>query len=375
MPVCTIHIGLPKAGSTSIQAAILSNRARLADSGIFVPETTTSGYHVAHHGLARAFLNAQSDAAAARVVDGMKAEVARAGFPPHILMSSEDFQIGLHRPAYVKRLRDTLAGLGYGLRLVAYVRPQVAYVNSAYSQGCKVFIETRSMQAYVAQALGHRRFNYKLLLLPALDVEGIETIYRPFNDDVVRTGIVRDLFTIVGLDEAAIAALPVPPARNVSPGPKMVAACCEIARRLAQAGIVLEQGERGRASRAVASLGEQLGWPETRFSGIDRSMAAHIRRHCAKDNHVFAEKVWGRRWKDVFGADWWVPEPLNVFDREQASAEEAKEFDQVVERAVRLLKDGGVEALAAQARPFTAALPLERWLTQLRASFAGLKTK
>ncbi len=346
---------------------MLANDANLASQGIYIPKVSELGEYPSHHMLARMIVSRKP----ASAFKELAAELASAGKPEHILISSEAFQTRLDRPRYVKRLRDSFAALGYRLRIVAYIRPQVGYLNSSYSQDCKIFETRLAINDYVARALALTRYDYERLLLPATGVKDIEVIYRPFNSEVLEAGIATDFLSLLGLGEAAIAGLEIPPAKNVSPGPRTVAACLEISRRLSAGGIVLDQASRGRASRAIERLGDRLGWNQARFSGIGPALAEMIRERFAKGNDVFAARVWNRSWEDVYGAHSWTPAPLNAFERETASRRQASEFDKIVERTWRLIKDGNVDRLAAEAASPGQSTVYRRWLRRLRASFAG----
>ncbi len=344
MPLCTLHIGLPKSGSTSVQSTIFANRARLAKLGIYVPEASTSGYRRAdHHLLAWDILGRTTHAGIEGSLEALKAELARRT-PEHVLITSEYFQEQMHRVSYLESLRDLFAGLGYRLRLIAYVRPQPDYINSNYAQNVKLLLNKLGINTYVERALKLRRFDYTRLLLPSLGVKDIEIVYRPFNQEVLARGISHDFLATLGLDQRAIAGMEIPPMENISPGPKTLALCLAISRRLEKRNIVLDDDARNRASRVLQDMGGHMGWNATRFTGISKLNARRMQLRFAAGNDEFAAAAWSIRWTDVFGQACWTPPPYNAFHPKKASPADKDEFKDAIDTAWKLLKFGKYDA-------------------------------
>lgn len=374
-PVCTIHIGLPKTGSTSIQKTMLANRDRLARHGIYVPETGTDGLQHNHQALGHTLLKPGRPAAPGCAFSDLRGELERAGKPDHVLISAESMNAKLYDRQYVLWLRGIFSGIGYRLRLVAYLRPQVAYINSFYSQNSKYLTNTLDMATFVAHSLKTKRYDYRALLMPAFRIKGIDTDYRPFNRELIERGIVEDFLTVLGLDSAAIGALTISPPLNVRPGPKSVAAFLELSRRVMHHALDIDVAVGRDVRRAVLELGDRLGWNEEGFSGIDANQAALIRGRFARGNDVFSSEVWARPWDEVFGADCWTPAPFNAFDRAAASSEDARAFDDLVERVWQALRDGRSKELAEEVS-LRHVPPVARPLVRrLRAFSADLRTR
>ena len=348
------------------------NRAKLAASGIYVPNAGRAAPTLPHHEIAREFLFHKRRQCPTGTLDDLAAELKEAGNPEHILMSSEFFQAQLHKRDYVQLLRDTLGGMGYRVQFIGYLRPQVSYIDSFYSQQSKNLLNTLDVNAFIALALRTKHYNFRRLLVARSCIGRSGVNYRPFNREAVQRGIVQDFLSALGLDRSVIETLEIPAAKNVRPGPKTVAACVEIARRLDGKPIALEFADRSLASRSILRLSDDLGWNKSGFSGITAAQAERIHRRFAKGDEIFSHAVWGRPWNEVFGEDCWTPAPLNIFDRASADAREADEFDKTVERIWRRLEDGKVEALAMDAGLAAGSDPLQRWLTRLRASSARL---
>ena len=339
MPLCTLHIGLPKSGSTSIQSMIFANRTRLAKHGIYVPETSTNGYRRAdHHMLAWEIIgkSAPDDVAGHR--EALKSELARRRNPEHILITSEYFQDKLRSAPYLEGLRDDFAAMGYRLRMLAYVRPQPEYINSNYAQNVKLLFNNMPANEYVQRSLHLGRYDYKKHLLPAFALDGIDVVYRPFNREIMKRGICVDFLATLGLDEQAISGFKLPTIENATPGPRTLALCLAISRRLAVEGIILDADDRNRASRMLQEMGDHLGWNAVKFAGISKGGVERLRERFIAGNDEFAAAVWQQSWQDVFGDDCWNPPPYNVFHRNKVAEQDKLEFRRALTTAWKLLE-------------------------------------
>lgn len=338
MPLCTLHIGLPKSGSTTIQSMIFSNRTRLLRQGIYVPEASTNGFRRAdHHMLAWEIIGKTSAGSVQNHWDALKSELARRGNPEHVLITSEYFQEKLRSVSYIEGLRDRFAALGYRLRLIAYVRPQPEYVNSNYAQNVKLLFNTQGILKYVRRSLQIGRYDYARHLLPAFSVDGLDVVCRPFNRETVQRGICMDFLATLGLDEGASGTMKLPTIENASPGPRTLALCLAIARALEHRNIVLADDERSRSSRAIQDFGEHMGWNAQKFSGVSKRNAQLMRWHFTAGNDAFAAAAWQKSWSDVFGEECWTPPPFNVFFRNRATGEDRSEFNNAVKTVWNML--------------------------------------
>src|SRR6266446_3022420 len=61
------------------------------------------------------------------------------------------------------------------------------------------------------------------------------------------------------------------------------------------------QAERCKTGLA-AYLGEK-GLADAGYCGLTTALARHIERELRSDNDVFAQRVWGRPWAEIFAAD------------------------------------------------------------------------
>lgn len=128
----TLHVGLKKTATTTLQHALSAAKPRLAAEGLLFP-----GKPEAHHRLGRRVRAAGSGTMLAEALAPLVAEARRAGID-HVLVSSEHL---ISAPAAaVEGLRDLLARdftEATEIRVLAYVREPVGYATSMCQQGLK----------------------------------------------------------------------------------------------------------------------------------------------------------------------------------------------------------------------------------------------
>lgn len=139
-PPLTLHIGMPKTGSSSLQWYFHHNRSLLAEQGVLYPDEQTASY--AHHPVAW-FCKPEGrppspDAAKFyenrdKWVTAMSAFLENMRESPYdrLLLSSEVFY-----GTEVKAIRELLAG--FDVQVIVMVRRQDAYLESSYNQNSKI---------------------------------------------------------------------------------------------------------------------------------------------------------------------------------------------------------------------------------------------
>jgi hypothetical protein len=153
-----LHIGLPKTGTTSLQAFLRLNRQRLARQGIEYPETCQSGAGnatpaalVLLGGLPDYFLQANPEFGDKRDFESLWLDVAGSARGPEssILASSEE--IAEIDPAeFDRRTRFD----GQRKRIIVFLRRQDEMLESMYLQMVRAGLCDRSFETFLGDYLG-----------------------------------------------------------------------------------------------------------------------------------------------------------------------------------------------------------------------------
>lgn len=130
-PVCFLHIGTHKTGTTSLQIFLTANEQCLERNGIFIPR---SGRYVPESGHYNLFWELAGDERFNSALGSWSDTVSEicSRNPPVVCLSCEDF-IHLRRmPDALCRIRQELNSIGYEVRIVVYLRPQADCIESVY---------------------------------------------------------------------------------------------------------------------------------------------------------------------------------------------------------------------------------------------------
>jgi len=196
-----LHIGLPKTGTSFIQAVLNEQRAALQKQGILYPATGLDGF--GHKLLALPFLSDDrkrlEDARAAldrnlvTLWSELQDEILRSA-ASKIILSSEYFS----EAVTVRFLRSICDRNDIDASVIVYLRRQDQVLESGYNQAVKVGIQTAKVvlgENYI-EAL-----DYDALLGRWADVFGDKALLvRTFEDAVAGPGILEDFMSLVGAE-------------------------------------------------------------------------------------------------------------------------------------------------------------------------------
>lgn len=322
MRTAYLHIGAPKAGSTTIQGFLGDFREALAATGLDVPDFGQDDVIKGPLALSGALSREKDPARPAtepwRWLDGHLAATSA-----DICVSREGLCNHFAEPAQLAFAKDFFDRHGCRLKLIAYVRDHVGYLNAAYAQQAKKFRVAEPFEAWVEGAVGLRRFAYWQRFKPILERPEIAFSVRPLQQ-VAQGGLVDDFcaeidrpgFDASGFDET--------PHRNATPGPKSIAAALIIGRAMKERGIDPDgdQSLHGKFQQAC----EARGWDDTAFFGPDEELGAWIEAAFANADEKLARRAWGVAWTDVAPR---TRRPRNVFDMAIASPRERAEVEEV----------------------------------------------
>ena len=247
-----VHIGLPKTASTTIQRAL----------ALFDPQLRERGIHVARAawstpGLARQdglWFALRDPTRGAGVLSELQREL-RQSTAERFVVSDERFGRA-PLPHIVRGLADLAASAGVDIRIVAYVRPQCDYLESAYAERVRGGMERLSFDLFAAASLMHmlpgREFplDYRRVFAPWRAVYGDRLLVFPFERSRLPDGPAAHFLSLLGIDDLDTWAVP---RANTRVGAKNV----EV-RRLVVAALTA----RGPAPSRYALM--------TRLDGLDR---------------------------------------------------------------------------------------------------------
>ena len=285
-----VHVGLPKTGTTSIQAALDAHTAALAEAGVLYP----GGRHRAHRLAAYDLLGQRVRGDDADLVAGAFNRLVEqmAAHPGRSVVSEEE--LGLARPRHVRKLARGL--VPHRVHVVIGVRDMARTVVSAWQQDVvtggttswRDFIaavrEPRQQVVPAATAFWIRHDPLRVIdaWSTSVPVERISVVTVPPSGASSRTLLER--FAVAAALPIELLGVGEPRPRNVSFG----AAELEVIRRLnptalgrlnqEQYRFVIEQGIRSRLagdrSRQLRLPPEHLAWARQYGEGL----AGELRR-------------------------------------------------------------------------------------------------
>ena len=216
-----LHIGHFKTGTTALQSYLDYNRDLLAEAGLHYAAETRK--HAKHSALAFSLLRRAgvselmhgyaSPRPPGRIWQALFHEARALPDGHSLLVSSEEFiRLGAH-PAAATLLRQQInQAPDLRFRVIAYLRPPQAHLQSWYNQLVKMGIPVGSFATALSTQMEPIHWDYALALKPWLEIFGAEAvILRPY-DPSLREGdaLYADFLGALGF--------PVPPLAEPMPG-------------------------------------------------------------------------------------------------------------------------------------------------------------
>ena len=331
-----IHAGPPKTGTSAIQRFFRDNAEILARNGLYWPRTGTERVSFNHMALSQAFRPGQEQPA---LLDQLARELAGHDNPERVLVSVEHFAAQLSNPGYLANLEDFALKLGYGLHIIAYIRPQVPLLNSLYAQNVKNWRNVPEMDHYVDRELRSGRHDYVEHFARLLNSDSIRVTLRPFNAACHARGITTDICDVIGLPAGLTDQLAPAGQFNVVPGPRTVAAFRRIRHRAYQNFPDLDRSLLAGLTAPLLRIADAQGWNAERFGGFPPGLQAKLEQRLAESNDRLSRLVWSRPWNEIFSAGDCKPPPYNVFDPALAAPEERKSFRDFVNQSLDAIGD------------------------------------
>lgn len=284
-----IHAGTHKTATTYIQSRIRLNAKKLGSLGVCVRYPGEE--QKKHKPLAEA-------------LQAKKWKVWKhylASIPDtfsQVLVSAEQFTQPVADPEVFSRLNRLLVKHGFRMRVVVFIRDQPDYINAMFVHSTRRLYHYLGFEEYVEKQLAERQrfFDYSYLFSQLLACPDLETCFLPF-----RSGL-GDPFERLMQSQAWAAPSAWEPADpregNIQPGTRGVWVAQEVARLLADRKI--HPSRFTNKSAAIRRIAEREGWTSERYYGFTPELQVRVAAHYSESNEQFAQKVWGRSWRDVF---------------------------------------------------------------------------
>ena len=321
--ICYIHVGPHKSGTTSIQWFLQENRAELLQHGYFVPESETKrgAHHALAEGLAGLDVGEHREPLVARSIAAIAETPAQA-----IIISSEALE-GLLRnrqntEAFFNRVRE----LNLESKLILFPRNQPQWINSSYADMVKTFRRSDSFEpcAFGFAQSPDARFSRWIELAEA---HGAELVARPFSKETLRRGVIPEFLQSIGISSSQFRDRAI--RRNEAVGPFTVSVAREVLRSIGKEMTWLQ------AKKCKVKLAEYLrqnNCTDTGYCGLSTTLARHVEQELRSDNDVFAQRVWGKSWADVFAADVTEQFMPNDFEMRRPGWFTARRLRQAIEK-------------------------------------------
>ena len=287
-----LHIGMPKAGSKSIQWMLDHLAPQLVERGIdmFVDvdgkarcRATTLGTEL-KIGKVRKFTPQKL----VRIERWRKlAAQMRRSKAPQFIISNESF-LGIPKAGLPEMLAAMAADGHRTVHVIAYVRPQCQLLESRYAQWIMNCVERLPFHAFTAATMGsrpverHPWLNYRHVLAPWRKVFGDQVTIVPLERSRMPRGLLPHFLDHIGAGD-----LDVSGARNRLPrrGAKFLEANRLISSALLQRGVRPSRELRSRKRRIPKLLRSDLP-----FTGLTADEARLLMQRFEAENAAFARE-------------------------------------------------------------------------------------
>lgn len=287
---CFIHAGTHKTASTYIQDRLLRNRRALQFHGLEynfngLPERRHKAIAMdakeGHLGLLQRHLAQNSKASG------------------NLLLSAEQFTAPLANPDILAGVKSVAEAMGFNLRVVIFIRPQLEYMNSRYIQECKRFYHAMRFSDYVkryTEGSSQDIFDYQGFL-GELAQSGLCT-FLPFGKK--HGDPFNQLAQALELPAELVARLRPASgnAHNAQPGAKGVWLARYVTKQMRSSGV--DSRSLSNTTKIIPKIAKANGWDSDRFYGFSKRLARETRRHYRQSNRKFSRLAWGLPWNDVF---------------------------------------------------------------------------
>jgi hypothetical protein len=291
-----LHVGIHKTASTYIQHRLKGNQPFLRQQHLLYPRRRCD-----HLELVKALRNGDL-LPWERLLKKAERDQCRALVSAEILSLVLAQRSRIGAGTVLSDLLQLLDRMGLALDMVAFVRDQPTYLNSRYTQLLKRFYLSIPFPRYVQQTLragGESSCDYLELFGEALDRPEVNCHFLPFRS--CEADPCERLLQAVGLSDL-VGLQPLEQQPNVQPGWQAIWIAQRIADQLAEhhpqawsSGVC-----KTRIREQLERLAVEQGWQAEPFQGLNEGLLNKIEQRYGASNDLFAQRVWGCRWRELF---------------------------------------------------------------------------
>jgi hypothetical protein len=317
-------MGPHKTGSSAIQWFLKEHRAELLKQGYFVPESAT--VHGGHHSIVRRLCGQEvpdhQQSAAAEFSRALTQTPCE-----RVVISSEVLEGLLRKRDYAEALFNRMGELNLEPKLILFPRNQSQLINSRYAQVVKGFRCSEPFEGFVQGITQRLSLRYSLLIEVA-DAFGVKLVARPFTGETISRGVVAEFLQAVGIDPSQFPNTNA--RRNQSAGPFTVSVARRVSRSIGRPGKQLTWLQAEQCKKKLTAYLQEKGLADTGYCGLTTALARYIEKEWQPDNDVFAKRVWGRPWAEIFAGDIGREFRPNDFDMSQPNESTERRLCQAV---------------------------------------------
>jgi hypothetical protein len=291
-----LHVGIHKTASTYIQHRLKANQPFLRQQGLLYPRRRCE-----HLQLVKALRHGDW-----QPWEQLLRSAERKG--GRALISAEILSLVLTEPSrqgpgtLLADLLQLLTRMDMQLELVAFIRDQPTYLNSRYTQLLKRFYLSLTFQRYVQQTLlhgGESRCDYMEMFSEVLERPEVRCHFLPFRSG--ETDPCQRLLQAIGVSDLE-GFTPLPAEANVQPGWQAVWIAQRVSRQLAEQHPQAwgDSSAKLRMRERLERMAAEQGWQAEPFQGLTESLLTQIEERYRSSNDLFARRVWGCGWRELF---------------------------------------------------------------------------
>lgn len=294
MRKCTLHIGPPKCGTSTIWSGLNRRDRLLVESDVFVPAAGRAK-NGSHSRLAYALAGMSARPEHATCERDFLQEIAE---HPNgqIVIACEQLWHLMSDPDISVRIISKLKGLDLDVSLAMHPRHQPHLVNTLHIHGLRSFSHGMSFGQYVGWATHVTdKFRYERWLGIANTLK-VGIVAQPFRDGASRRDFFRDFLKLIG---APVGAGEYAWVEEPSLGPFAV----DITRhllRLAGGPPALSREQWVTLSRSMQKEIKSLGVVDPTYCGLSPDSSRQIENVFKVENDRFARALWGGFWDEAF---------------------------------------------------------------------------